>query len=51
MINFRHDWNNHMIVMQELFEQGKYEEAKKYFESFPVAKKARTKSFLPGMRL
>jgi len=48
MINFRHDWNNHMIVMQELFEQGKYEEAKKYFESFPVAKKSKNKKLLTG---
>lgn len=45
---FRHDWNNHMIVMQQLFEQEKFEEAKKYFESFPVVKKSNTTKVLSG---
>lgn len=45
---FRHDWNNHMIVMQQLFEQGKFEEAKKYFESFPVVKKSNSTKVLSG---
>ncbi len=29
---FRHDWKNHMIVMQGLLEQGDMEEAKAYFD-------------------
>ncbi len=29
---FRHDWKNHMIVMQGLLEQGNVEEAKAYFD-------------------
>lgn len=29
---FRHDWKNHMIVMQGLLEQGDVEEAKAYFD-------------------
>ena len=29
---FRHDWKNHMIVMQGLLEQGDAEEAKAYFD-------------------
>lgn len=45
---FRHDWNNHMIVMQQLFEQGKFEEAKKYFESFPAVKKNNSTKILSG---
>lgn len=45
---FRHDWNNHMIVMQQLFEQGKFEEAKKYFESFPAVKKSNSSKVLSG---
>lgn len=45
---FRHDWNNHMIVMQKLFEQGKFEEAKKYFDSFPVVKRSNASKVLSG---
>ncbi len=48
MMKFRHDWNNHMIVMQDLLEQGKYEEAKKYFDTFPVAKKSKSRNLLSG---
>ncbi len=48
MMKFRHDWNNHMIVMQDLLEHGKYEEAKKYFDTFPVAKISRSRSLLSG---
>lgn len=33
---FRHDWNNHMILLQGLLDEGKTEEAKAYFESLPV---------------
>lgn len=35
MAKFWHDWNNHMIVMQDLFEQGKFEDAQKYFDGLP----------------
>lgn len=48
MMKFRHDWNNHMIVMQDLLEQGKYEEAKQYFDTFPVVSKGNTKKLLTG---
>ena len=48
MMSFRHDWNNHMIVMQDLFEQGKYEEAQKYFEAFPNVKKRKYKKIISG---
>lgn len=29
---FRHDWNNHAMLLQEMLGQGKYEEALQYFE-------------------
>lgn len=29
---FRHDWNNHAMLLQELLREGKYEEASQYFE-------------------
>lgn len=48
MMKFRHDWNNHMIIMQDLLEQGKYEEAKKYFDTFPVAGKRRSRKQITG---
>lgn len=48
MMRFRHDWNNHMIVMQDLFEQGKFEEAKQYFDSFPNVKKQKYKKIVSG---
>ncbi len=30
-IKFRHDWKNHMIVLQEMMEKGEYESAEDYF--------------------
>lgn len=45
MAHFRHDWNNHMIMMQSLLEDGKYEEAKEYFSALPgVGEKQRNKT-------
>lgn len=29
---FRHDWNNHAMLLQEFLREGKYEEASEYFE-------------------
>lgn len=48
MAKFRHDWNNHMIVMQDLFEQGKFEEAQKYFEGLPRAGGSKRSKLLTG---
>lgn len=28
---FRHDWKNHMLLLQEMLNQGEYEKAKRYF--------------------
>lgn len=48
MAKFRHDWNNHMIVMQGLLAEGKYAEAEKYFSSFPVISKRKSKKLITG---
>lgn len=29
---FRHDWKNHMLLLQEMLNQGEYEKAKRYFD-------------------
>lgn len=47
-IRFRHDWNNHMIVMQRLLDEGNYEDAKKYFDSFSKPVFQKRKSELTG---
>lgn len=31
-IKFRHDWKNHMLLLQEMMEQGQYEKAEQYFK-------------------
>lgn len=31
MAKFRHDWKNHMLLLQEMLNQGEYEKAKTYF--------------------
>lgn len=33
IIRFRHDWNNHMLILQSMFERKEYEKARKYFAS------------------
>lgn len=45
---FRHDWNNHMILLQRLLEEGKAEEARAYFESLPVNVKNSRHKVLTG---
>ncbi|MDE7424454.1 MAG: ATP-binding protein [Lachnospiraceae bacterium] len=30
---FRHDWKNHMLLLQEMLNQGEYEKAKRYFNN------------------
>lgn len=36
IVKFRHDWNNHAMLLQELLREGKYEEASQYFEKLSV---------------
>lgn len=33
---FRHDWNNHMLLLQSMFEQGDYEKAQTYFSQLSM---------------
>lgn len=32
-IKFRHDWKNHMLLLQEMLERNEYDKAKTYFET------------------
>lgn len=45
---FRHDWNNHLIVLTSMFEKGEYEKAKEYFESLSAKNKIENGSILTG---
>ncbi len=45
---FRHDWKNHMLVMQGLLEQGKAEEAKVYFEGLSEQEINKTDKIITG---
>lgn len=36
-IKFRHDWKNHMMILQEMMEKGEYESAESYFEELTEA--------------
>lgn len=45
---FRHDWNNHMNMMQSMFDSGKYDEAKEYFNALPGVKSRNGKKILSG---
>lgn len=33
LVRFRHDWRNHMLVLQGLLDQGQYEKAQAYFHT------------------
>lgn len=47
-IRLRHDLSNHMIIMQKLLDEGRYEDAKKYFDSFSAAAGSKSKIGLTG---
>lgn len=48
LIKFRHDWNNHMLVLQELFHQGEYEKANSYFSELTAMTKSMQKTYVTG---
>ncbi len=48
MAQFRHDWNNHMNIMQKMLDEGKYDDAKEYFEALPGVKNKNGKKVLTG---
>lgn len=45
---FRHDWNNHLLLLTSLFEQGEYEKAKEYFENLSEKNQTGRKGILTG---
>lgn len=45
---FRHDWNNHLILLTSMFERGEYEKAKEYFEALSSKGKIEGESILTG---
>lgn len=46
--SFRHDWNNHMLVLNSMLEKNEYEEAKEYFAELSDRMKSDGKHFLTG---
>lgn len=44
----RHDWKNHMLLLQSMFEKGEYEKAKDYFVQLTDKKKLSGNYFLTG---
>lgn len=48
MSHFRHDWNNHVNIMQRMFAEGKYEDARDYFASLPGVSEHKTGKVLSG---
>lgn len=48
---FRHDWNNHLILLTSMFEKGEYEKAKDYFEALSAKSKSEDEGILTGNEL
>ena len=48
MAKFRHDWNNHMLVMQSMLQAGEYEKAGEYFEKLSKTPVGVKKKILTG---
>lgn len=48
MSHFRHDWNNHVNIMQRMFAEGKYEDARDYFASLPGVSEHKSGKVLSG---
>lgn len=47
-IKFRHDWNNHMLVIQEMFDKGEYERANEYFSKLVSVSKTDKQPYITG---
>lgn len=47
-IKFRHDWNNHMLVIKDLMEQGEYERANEYFSQIMTENKLLKQDYITG---
>jgi len=48
IIKFRHDWNNHMLVIQEMFEKGEYDRANEYFSKIVSVSKTDKQPYITG---
>ena len=45
---FRHDWNNHMMVMQSMLQSGEYDKVREYFEDLSKTAVAVKKKVITG---
>lgn len=36
-VQFRHDWNNHMLLLRKMLDSGKYDEAENYFKELSAS--------------
>lgn len=46
--SFRHDWNNHMLLLENMMSRGDYEKAKEYFHNLPFQSNSQQKQILTG---
>lgn len=46
--SFRHDWNNHLIMLTSMFERGEFEKAKDYFEMLSAGNSSGNIGILTG---
>lgn len=49
--SFRHDWNNHMLLLENMMNNGDYERAKEYFHNLPFQSISPQKQILTETRL
>lgn len=48
IIKFRHDWNNHMMLIREMFEKGEYDRANEYFTKLVDSSKTEKQPYVTG---
>lgn len=48
VVKFRHDWKNHMLLLQSMLDQGEYDKAKDYFSKLPIQEGNRKGQVLTG---
>ncbi len=46
--SFRHDWNSHMLLLENMMNNGDYEKAKEYFHNLPFQSIPQQKQVLTG---
>lgn len=45
---FRHDWNNHLLMLTSMFEKGEFEKAKDYFAALSAENQSANRGILTG---